>query len=214
MIVYKEHHKQDINRLFIRDLIDFCFLFPNHRPYFNRPGSLDKHRHVQALTGTFPIEDTKLNRIGNSCVLETDRSVYPSNVFVVESEDYDLAADTADLIVKTLDSKQKEGSEKFKPLYLIFANKGKKTRIFIFPKKKWRADSFPNDMSTYETAPEKERTEFVITPASVETGGRGSTSDKSTFDRMTKDAYYNILEQTDAPYEELDFVRQAIIKNT
>lgn len=60
--------------------------------------------------------------------------------------------------------------------------------------------------------PDNEKKEFVITPASVETAGRGSTSDKSTFERMNAKAYYDILKDTSFTKEELGFVKEEILK--
>ena len=211
MITYKKHGLQSMDRQFIEDIIDLNFMFENSRPYFNRPGSLDKHRHVQAFSGKFPIEDIKLIPIGRTGVSEFAPN-YPATGFVVEGKDKKKVSLFANKIMELCDSKQKQGSEQYIPFYLVFAKKDNIARVFIFPKFKWKANTFPKDINLYNGSPEGQKNNFIIIPASVETAGRGSTSDLSTFERMTYSDYCNVLKDTSVPTEELQFIRDAVLK--
>ncbi|OGS22646.1 MAG: hypothetical protein A2252_03445 [Elusimicrobia bacterium RIFOXYA2_FULL_39_19] len=211
MVTYKKHGLQSMDRQFMEDIIDLNFMFDFCRPYFNRPGSLDKHRHVQAFSGTFPIENIKTVAIGNTGVSEFDPS-YPATGFVVEGNDKKRVSLLVNKIMELCDSRQVKEIDRFVPFYLIFARKGDIARVFVLPKWKWKSDTFPKDMNAYNAKNESEKNEFIIVPASVETAGRGSTSDLSTFKRITYADYCHLIKDTSAPLEEFKFIRDELKK--
>jgi len=194
-----EHTNQYLSQEIAEEMIQLAQWLPGFMIFKNEPGSIPAHNHLQA----YPADLSWLNKpkltIATGPEMSFDKLAnWPTRIWIFSGQNPGALSAVSIQAFRELAQKRigrfRAGSDIFVRNILTTQDPAdpKKTLVYVIPRSKQDADSFPKDVAWYrnqiargtEGDPAAFK-QFLIRPALPEVTGRFVTSDESTYHRIT-----------------------------
>jgi len=188
--VREEHLPQNLSRQSVESMLNFLWLAPQYRIFYNGPevgASVPKHQHFQGLANKLPIESLDLLFLKERDNISIGSvKNYPARVIVFQGKNYEVIAKMVESVGHKIDQDNRRNIQKGKTSTIIDLNALLTTtdnfiyRVFLFPRRRLNPETC---------------TGINDKPATVELSGIMVTSKKDRYDSLNAAQVESMLDE-------------------